>query len=123
MPPSVPSLPDSDVVDSPCVNLCRLDERSGLCCGCLRTLDEITAWGSASVARKRAILDEVRRRARIFMNETTSTPEPFYVCAGICRVNPDTNCCIGCGRPWGMPASPVAEPPAGKATSAPAGID
>jgi len=43
------------------------------------------------------------------MSETTTTSEPFYVCAGICRVNPDTNRCIGCGRPWEMPVSAVAD--------------
>ncbi len=40
------------------------------------------------------------------MSETTMKTEPFYVCAGICRVNPETNRCIGCGRPWEVPESP-----------------
>lgn len=26
--------------------------------------------------------------------------EEYWVCAGICRVNPDTRRCVGCGRPW-----------------------
>ncbi len=49
------------------------------------------------------------------MSETTSMTEPFYVCAGICRVNPETNRCIGCGRPWEMSATPVTEFPAREA--------
>ena len=30
-------------VPSPCINVCKMNERSGLCEGCLRTLDEIAA--------------------------------------------------------------------------------
>ena len=29
--------------------------------------------------------------------------EEYWVCAGICRVNPDTRRCVGCGRPWDDP--------------------
>ena len=36
--------------------------------------------------------------------------EMFYVCAGICRVDPLSNRCIGCGRPWEVPQVPA--PPA-----------
>ena len=31
-------------VPSPCINVCRMDERSGWCVGCFRSLDEIAAW-------------------------------------------------------------------------------
>lgn len=34
-------------VVSPCVSVCEVDERD-ICVGCLRTLDEIAAWGSMS---------------------------------------------------------------------------
>ena len=30
---------------SPCISVCRIDDATGLCVGCLRTLDEIAAWG------------------------------------------------------------------------------
>ncbi|MFN3613681.1 MAG: DUF1289 domain-containing protein [Rubrimonas sp.] len=30
---------------SPCVQICVMDQTSGLCIGCLRTLDEIARWG------------------------------------------------------------------------------
>jgi hypothetical protein len=26
-------------------------------------------------------------------------PDAFYVCAGICRIDPETSTCVGCGRP------------------------
>lgn len=31
-------------IDSPCVNVCDIDEASGLCVGCARTIDEIVGW-------------------------------------------------------------------------------
>ena len=49
-------------VVSPCVNICQMDEISGLCRGCLRTLDEITSWSRAAVDDKLAILAAVDRR-------------------------------------------------------------
>jgi predicted Fe-S protein YdhL (DUF1289 family) len=38
---------------SPCMSVCQMDEASGLCQGCLRTIDEIRAWGNADEAFKR----------------------------------------------------------------------
>jgi hypothetical protein len=35
---------------------------TGLCRGCLRTIDEIVAWGTASEDYKRAVWAEIRRR-------------------------------------------------------------
>lgn len=49
-------------VPSPCINVCRMNERSGLCEGCLRTLDEIAMWGQASNPQKLAILAQVVER-------------------------------------------------------------
>ena len=31
---------------SPCIKVCVIDPASGLCTGCLRTLDEIAAWAT-----------------------------------------------------------------------------
>ena len=42
-------------VPSPCINVCRLDETSGLCVGCRRTIDEIAAWSRLDDAQKRAV--------------------------------------------------------------------
>lgn len=47
---------------SPCIEVCRLNERTGLCEGCWRNLDEIGAWRSASDADRRAILKRVAER-------------------------------------------------------------
>lgn len=47
---------------SPCINVCTLDAMSGLCQGCLRTIDEISIWSQASNAEKLSILSAVSRR-------------------------------------------------------------
>ncbi|WP_322031861.1 DUF1289 domain-containing protein [Paraburkholderia sp. J76] len=47
---------------SPCINICRMDERSGLCEGCLRTIDEIATWSTLDDAAKRAVWDAIETR-------------------------------------------------------------
>ncbi len=49
-------------VPSPCINVCRMDAASGWCEGCLRTLDEIAAWGQLDDAAKRHVLLQLRER-------------------------------------------------------------
>jgi len=56
---------DEMPVPSPCISVCRIDAASGLCVGCLRTLDEIAAWGSLDDAARRMVWHAVaQRRAR-----------------------------------------------------------
>ena len=50
------------MVPSPCINVCKMDERSGLCLGCLRTLDEIAGWGRADDAARLGILAAIDKR-------------------------------------------------------------
>ncbi len=47
---------------SPCIGLCEMAPDTGLCRGCLRTLDEIVQWGGASDAYKRAVWLELKLR-------------------------------------------------------------
>lgn len=49
---------------SPCIGVCRIDTATGLCEGCLRTIDEIAAWPGADDTGRLAILQELRRRRR-----------------------------------------------------------
>jgi hypothetical protein len=42
-------------IPSPCTSVCTLDPATGWCAGCLRTIDEIAAWGSLDAAAKRAV--------------------------------------------------------------------
>jgi len=56
----------ADQVPSPCINVCVMDQTSGVCIGCLRTLDEIAAWSVLDADAKRAVLAAVgERRARL----------------------------------------------------------
>lgn len=50
-------------VPSPCVSVCRMRVATGLCEGCLRTLDEIAAWGSMDDAARRTVWLHIGRRA------------------------------------------------------------
>ena len=52
-------------VPSPCISVCRMDAATGLCEGCLRTLDEIAEWGMASDDAKRALWQTLVERALI----------------------------------------------------------
>lgn len=51
-------------IESPCIKLCRIDPESGLCVGCLRTLDEIAGWAGFPAGQRRAIAQELPGRAR-----------------------------------------------------------
>jgi uncharacterized protein len=49
-------------VPSPCINICRMNPATGWCEGCLRTLDEIAAWGGLDEGRKRQVWTVLRER-------------------------------------------------------------
>ncbi len=51
-------------VPSPCVSVCRMDAGSGLCEGCLRTIDEIAGWSRMDDAAKRRIWHTIGLRAQ-----------------------------------------------------------
>ncbi len=49
-------------VESPCTNVCQMNDATGYCRGCFRTLAEITAWSRLDEAGKREILFAVAER-------------------------------------------------------------
>ena len=49
-------------VDTPCVQICIINDEDGLCVGCARTLDEIAHWGSLSAEARRAVMDTLPDR-------------------------------------------------------------
>jgi predicted Fe-S protein YdhL (DUF1289 family) len=51
-------------VRSPCVSVCRMDAASGLCEGCLRTLDEIASWAEMDTPHRLAVWQRVALRAQ-----------------------------------------------------------
>lgn len=66
---------------SPCNDVCRMDEASGWCQGCLRTLDEIAGWSAMDEQQRRSVWAslEARRaqlRAAVAASEATDTPQP-----------------------------------------------
>jgi uncharacterized protein len=48
---------------SPCISVCQMNDASGWCIGCLRTLDEIAAWGSLDEPARRAVWRRIGERA------------------------------------------------------------
>lgn len=58
-------------IESPCILVCVIDQKTGFCFGCGRTRDEIAAWISFTPAQRTAImatlparLETVERPAR-----------------------------------------------------------
>ena len=56
-------LKDAEVA-SPCVAICQMDAAGQLCTGCLRTLDEITAWRNLDAPEKLAVWALIAQRAQ-----------------------------------------------------------
>ena len=56
------SKPSRPLMQTPCVKVCTIDARSGLCLGCGRTLDQIARWGSMSDAERARIMAELAQR-------------------------------------------------------------
>jgi predicted Fe-S protein YdhL (DUF1289 family) len=49
-------------VESPCIDVCKMNPDTRLCEGCFRTLEEIAAWSQLSADEKRAVLEKLRSR-------------------------------------------------------------
>ena len=49
--------------DSPCIDVCVIDPSSRLCRACLRTIDEITAWGRMTPEARREVMATLPDRA------------------------------------------------------------
>jgi predicted Fe-S protein YdhL (DUF1289 family) len=58
----VRAAPHDDDVPSPCLSICRMEAATGWCEGCLRTLDEIAAWGRLDPNGKRQIWAVIEQR-------------------------------------------------------------
>ncbi|HNZ57138.1 MAG TPA: DUF1289 domain-containing protein [Methylophilaceae bacterium] len=49
-------------IESPCVGVCAMDEATGYCLGCYRTIDEIKSWWDKTNAEKSALLQTLEAR-------------------------------------------------------------
>jgi len=54
-----------NAVPSPCISICAIDQVTGLCAGCLRTLDEIAVWSVLDDEEKRAVWTELDARRAV----------------------------------------------------------
>ncbi|WP_407496152.1 DUF1289 domain-containing protein [Pseudooceanicola sp. MF1-13] len=52
-----------DEIESPCIKICVIHPESRLCTGCLRSIDEITAWSRLSADARRAVMADLPARA------------------------------------------------------------
>jgi predicted Fe-S protein YdhL (DUF1289 family) len=53
-------------IETPCIQVCTVDGKSGLCLGCFRTLAEIARWSRLEPDERARLMDELpQRRSRI----------------------------------------------------------
>jgi uncharacterized protein len=61
-------------IASPCISVCRMDEATGWCEGCLRTLDEIALWSVLDDEDKRQVTLELSRRRVVWRQLREARP-------------------------------------------------
>ncbi|MBQ2263541.1 MAG: DUF1289 domain-containing protein [Loktanella sp.] len=49
-------------IDSPCIKTCVIEPKTRLCIGCLRTIDEITAWSRMTAEVRAEVMAELPGR-------------------------------------------------------------
>lgn len=50
------------MIESPCINICEMDRKSGLCRGCARTLKEIAGWSQMSETERQQVMADLPAR-------------------------------------------------------------
>jgi Predicted Fe-S protein len=50
------------MIESPCVLVCSIDQRTGFCFGCGRTRDEIASWLTMSPEERRTVMADLPAR-------------------------------------------------------------
>ena len=63
-------------IPSPCMGVCRLDEATRLCQGCLRTTHEIARWPYADAPERLEILQRLRERRRAMGRTSEADSRP-----------------------------------------------
>ncbi len=53
---------DAPDVASPCISICEMDQKTGLCGGCYRTLEEIATWSRIPNQQRWEIVQSLRQR-------------------------------------------------------------
>ncbi len=49
------------MVKSPCINICLLDQKTNLCLGCGRSLNEIEKWTIYSKKERQEIIKKIKK--------------------------------------------------------------
>lgn len=55
--------PKKPTISSPCILVCTVDGRSGLCLGCYRTLEEIATWSRLPEPERQRLMGILPLRA------------------------------------------------------------
>lgn len=51
-------------IESPCIGVCTMDEATGYCLGCYRTIEEIQGWWDLDNAAKKSVIEETTKREK-----------------------------------------------------------
>jgi predicted Fe-S protein YdhL (DUF1289 family) len=54
--------PDGELIETPCVGVCTIDQTRDICSGCGRTVPEIAGWRQMSAAQRRTVMEELPDR-------------------------------------------------------------
>ena len=49
-------------IETPCINICRMDAENRYCIGCFRTLEEIKGWSQMTDAERAAVMAQLESR-------------------------------------------------------------
>ena len=57
---------ERDPIESPCIRECRVDQVTGFCVGCFRTLTEISYWASYTNEQRLRVMTFIAARRTAF---------------------------------------------------------
>jgi len=50
------------MIETPCIKVCTLDARNGICLGCGRTIEEISRWANMSACERVRVMSDLPAR-------------------------------------------------------------
>jgi uncharacterized protein len=56
---------EEPIVESPCINVCQMNEATGYCHGCYRSIEEIQGWWDFSFEQKSDVIKATRTRQEV----------------------------------------------------------
>jgi len=58
------------IVQTPCIDICKIDNDSRLCLGCWRSIDEIARWSQMSDVERAQVMNALPGREALWSKET-----------------------------------------------------